>query len=81
MSAPAGKKALAFSGAIAGSRHRATGKVQPRAVHMVDRAPTTTLEIAARLGVSDQIARNRLARERRKPGPVTWAGLAEFGKQ
>lgn len=33
-------------------------------------------QIAARLGVSRTTARRRLARERAKPGAVTWEGLA-----
>ena len=36
----------------------------------------TLVQMGRRLGITEDTARLRLRREARKPGPVTWAGLA-----
>lgn len=35
----------------------------------------TSTDIAARLGISDSVARSRLAKVKKQPGAVTWAKL------
>jgi hypothetical protein len=45
------------------------------AVYCIEGDSVTLGDIARRLGVGINLARQRLARERDKPGPVTWAGL------
>lgn len=44
--------------------------------YSIEGEPVTHAQIGQRLGVSVSAARKRFLRERRKPGPVTWAGLA-----
>lgn len=45
-------------------------------VYCIDGESVTAQAIADRLGVSVDTARNRVAREQKCDGPVTWAGLA-----
>ncbi len=40
----------------------------------------TIAQIAERLGVSSTVAEDRLRRERKRPGPVTWAALRVAGR-
>lgn len=45
-------------------------------VFRIEGDPVTMDEIAKRLGVAKSTAQKRMARERAKPGAVTWEGLA-----
>lgn len=45
-------------------------------VYCIDGESVTAQAIAERLGVSVDTARNRVAREQKCDGPVTWVGLA-----
>lgn len=56
----------------AAASHRRT------AVFCIDGESVNAQQIADRLGVGVDTARNRLAREQKSAGPVTWDGL---GKQ
>lgn len=40
----------------------------------------TATDIGERLGVSSSVARERLQRCKKMPGPVTWERLRSFGK-
>ena len=44
-------------------------------VHSIEGESLTAAQIGSRLGISTVLARERLRRERKKPGPVTWDGL------
>lgn len=48
-----------------------------RQAYMVEGEIVTSPMIAARVGVSAELAQKRLRRERRLPGPVTWANLSK----
>jgi DNA-directed RNA polymerase specialized sigma24 family protein len=66
--------------AMARSSGHRTERATQTAVYCVEGAHVTLAQIAARLGLHIDTARIRLKRERRKDGPVTWAGLATRGE-
>lgn len=51
-----------------------------RAVLGIEGESLTIAQIAERLGVSSTVAEDRLRRERKRPGPVTWAALRVAGR-
>lgn len=55
------------------SRHR--GALASVVRHCIEGEHVTLAQMAARLGCSKDAARGRLAREKAKPGAVTWEGL------
>lgn len=44
--------------------------------YLVDGEYVTTQQMAERLGITRRQVSDRMRRERKKPGPLTWEGLA-----
>jgi hypothetical protein len=55
---------------------RGAAKQAEKNRHSVEGQLVTSQEIADRIGTTRSLACKRLCRERKKPGPVTWVGLA-----
>lgn len=61
------------------AKQAATGRKSAKACiarYCVEGETVTLVQIAARLGCTRDQASSRMDRERRKDGPVTWAGLS-----
>lgn len=54
---------------------RGGSKFKAQHLHCIEGSYCTTIEIAARLGVTERTALKRLAAARKSPHPVTWAVL------